>query len=178
MTVVCQHSARARRAGPDKAAAAARTMAAVTRGAMEQLRRALDELDADGSARFDPTGLVTTARASGTPVALEVHGRPRPVPSAVAWTAERTLQEALTNAARHAPGAEVDVTVVWESDALVVAVQDRSPADGVTPRTIGSGSGLIGLRERARSRGGTLEAGPTEHGFGVRVRLPLSGGSP
>jgi signal transduction histidine kinase len=143
---------------------------------MEQLRRALDELDADGSPTcFDPTGLVATARASGTPVAVNVHGQPRPVPSAVAWTAERTLQEALTNAARHAPGAEVDVTVFWESDALIVDVQDRPPATDVTPQAIGSGSGLIGLRERARSRGGTLEAGPTEKGFGVRVRLPLHG---
>lgn len=174
MTVVCLHSAGARRASPDKAATAARTMAEVTRSAMEQLRRAIDELDADDSpGRFDPTGLVATARASGTPVAVNVHGQPRPVPSAVAWTAERTLQEALTNASRHAPGAKVDVTVFWESDALIVDVQDRPLVAHVTPQAIGSGSGLIGLRERARSRGGTLEAGPTETGFGVRVRLPL-----
>jgi signal transduction histidine kinase len=174
MTVVCLHSAGARRAGPDEAATAARMMAEVTRGAMEQLRRALQELDPDDSpARFDPTGLVATARASGTPVAVHVHGRPRPVPGAVARTAERTLQEALTNTARHAPGAKVDVTVSWESDALVVDVQDRPPAAHVTQQAVGSGSGLIGLRERACSHGGTLEAGSTEKGFGVRVRLPL-----
>lgn len=176
MTVVCLHSAGARRAAPAKAATAARTMAEVTRGAMEQLRRALNELDADGApVRFDPTGLVATARASGTPVAVNVHGQPRPVPAAVAWTAERTLQEALTNAARHAPGAKVDVTVSWQSDALIVDVQDRPATADVTPQTIGSGSGLIGLRERARSRGGTLDAGPTEKGFGVRIQLPLHG---
>lgn len=178
MTVVCLHSAGARQAGPDRAAAAARTMAEVTRDAMGQLRGALDELEADGSTtRFDPTGLVATARASGTSVALDVRGEPRPVQRAVAWAAERTLQEALTNAARHAPGAQVDVTVVWESDALVVDVQDRPSTTRAAPEAIGSGSGLIGLRERARSRGGTLEAGPNELGFGVRARLPILGGS-
>lgn len=175
MTVVCLHSAGARQADGDKAAAAARMMAEVTRDAMDQLRRALHELDADDAppVHFDPTGLVATTRASGTPVTLTMLGRPRALPSAVARTAERTLQEALTNAARHAPGAAIDVTVSWEPDAVVLDIQDRPAAADASPLTAGSGAGLTGMRERAHSRGGTLEAGPTDQGFGVRLRLPL-----
>jgi signal transduction histidine kinase len=179
MTVVCLHSAGARRAGPQQTAAAARTMGAVTRDAMEQLRRALDELDSDVDPprELDPAALVDTARASGTPVTLTVHGRPRTLRASVARAAERTLQEALTNSARHAPGATIDVTVTWEPDAVVVEVRDSHGPRPVESATVGSGSGLAGLRERARSRGGTLEAGPTDTGFGVLARLPVDRGS-
>lgn len=179
MTVVCLHSAGARRAAPNDAAAAARTMVEVTRAAMEQLRRALEELDADGAppACFDPVGLVATAHASGTPVTLTVRGRPRPATTAVTRTAQRTLQEALTNAARHAPGAAVEVTISWEPEAVAIDVRNR-PAVAVSPLALGSGSGLAGLRERVRSSGGNFEAGPTELGFDVHVRLPLPWGSP
>jgi signal transduction histidine kinase len=186
LTVVCLHSAGARQAGSGEAAAAARTMGEVTRDAMEQLRRAVQDLESDDAEAggFDPAALVATARASGIRVRLSVSGQPRPVSSPVARTAERSLQEALTNAARHAPGAEVEVTVCWEADAVVLDVQDRRPGGDVAPLTIGigtgtgSGTGLVGLRERARGRGGTLEAGPTDVGFGVRVRLPLDGAAP
>jgi signal transduction histidine kinase len=80
------------------------------------------------------------------------------------------VQEALTNARRHAPGAPVRVRVDGAGTALCIEVHSRS---GHGARAAGSGHGLIGMRERVRMHGGSLEAGPASDGFLVRARLPL-----
>jgi signal transduction histidine kinase len=81
------------------------------------------------------------------------------------------VQEALTNARRHAPGADVAVRVDGAGQALCVEVLDRG---GRPARAHGGGHGIIGMRERARMHGGSLEAHPTGDGFVVRARLPLA----
>ena len=91
------------------------------------------------------------------------------------------VQEALTNAARHAPGADVTVRVRDESGWLLVEVENGpglapTTATGVEPDTdVHGGYGLVGLAERVRALGGELAAGPSRRGgFAVAARLPLS----
>ena len=88
--------------------------------------------------------------------------------------AYRLVQEALTNARRHAPGAPVDVRVVADGDAVVVEVVNGAAGPIPAPRTEASGFGLVGMRERVRLLGGRLDAGPTTRGgYALTARLPL-----
>ncbi|MFF1693009.1 sensor histidine kinase [Streptomyces sp. NPDC058257] len=87
-------------------------------------------------------------------------------------TVHRIVQEALTNAAKHAPGASVTVEV---RAATVVVTNGPAKEPGSGP---GVGSGLVGLRARVEDLGGTLDAGPHGDGFRVVARLPAEGGEP
>ncbi|MFF3498010.1 sensor histidine kinase [Streptomyces sp. NPDC003247] len=115
-------------------------------------------------------GLADTARAAGASVALTVrHGE---VPPAIGAAAYRIVQEALTNAVRHGgrDGLDVRVSVHDDGGALRVTVTD----DGAGAGSGAPGFGLVGMRERARSVGGTLEAGPRPgEGFEVTAVLPM-----
>ncbi|SEG84798.1 Signal transduction histidine kinase [Thermomonospora echinospora] len=87
--------------------------------------------------------------------------------------AYRVVQEALTNAAKHAPGAAVSVRLARSPGHTVVSVTNAAPPDGAPPVRTGGGLGLTGLRERVRLAGGTLRTGPTAgDGFQVSARLP------
>jgi signal transduction histidine kinase len=113
--------------------------------------------------------LAEAARAAGARVELSVrHGE---VPPAVGAATYRIVQEALTNAVRHGGRKDLGVRVTVDDDggALRVSVSD----DGAGAGAGAPGFGLVGMRERARSVGGTLEAGPREgEGFEVRALLP------
>jgi signal transduction histidine kinase len=85
----------------------------------------------------------------------------------------RVVQEALTNAVKHAPGAAVTVAVRVDADAAVVVVANGAGTAGETAPT-GAGQGLVGMRERAELYGGTFDAGPTtDGGFLVTATFPL-----
>jgi signal transduction histidine kinase len=117
--------------------------------------------------------LVDRVREAGLPVRLSVTGTPRPVPAGEALAAYRVVQEALTNAVRHAAGASATVSVHYADEELRVEVTDT----GGRPTTPGgSGRGLMGLRERLAVYGGTLRAGPPLTGDGYRVDavIPLA----
>jgi signal transduction histidine kinase len=116
--------------------------------------------------------LVRRAERSGMRLEVEVAGDPSRVASALEYNAYRVLQEALTNAARHAPGAGVLVRLDYQPSGLAVEVVNERPT--LTPlRTDGSGHGLRGMRERVEGSGGRLSvgAGPAG-GFAVRAWLP------
>jgi len=119
--------------------------------------------------------LVERASAGGLRVRTTLHVDTADLPPAVALSAYRIVQESLSNALRHAPGAEVDVEVVRAHDRVELAVVSGPPAaseHGLLPG--GAGQGLVGMRERAAILGGTLVAGPTAAGgFAVRAVLPL-----
>ncbi|HKA03113.1 MAG TPA: sensor histidine kinase [Acidimicrobiales bacterium] len=122
--------------------------------------------------------LVDAARASGTYVRLTVDGPVVPLSPGVDLSAYRIIQEALTNARRHAPGAAVDVAVRNGPDVLWIRVADDGP--GPTG-PIDAGHGLLGMRERAAMVGGTLRAGPGDAGgFVIEADLPVGtgGGAP
>jgi len=114
--------------------------------------------------------LLAVARAAGTRVTLSITGEPRPLPALVDLALYRVLQEALTNARRHAPDAPVAVSVRYEAEAIRLVVRN---AQARTVDATRSGHGLAGMRERIRHAGGTLMAGPTGDGdWSIDARLP------
>ena len=103
-----------------------------------------------------------------------------PLPEPVERAAYRTVQEALTNVRKHAPGAGTEVSLRTTDDRLLVSIVNGPPPRNVRPWTDlsdlpGGGHGIVGLRERATLLGGTLTTGPTaDGGFGVLLRLPVA----
>lgn len=157
-------------------------IAETCRSARGELRAALEVLRYGPDNDRDPLpglgalpDLAATARASGAPVTLEAAGTLE-APPAVGAAAYRIVQEALTNAVRHGgPRPAIRVSVREADDALHIEVTNRSARPLPDP-TGSPGFGLIGLRERARSVGGTLLAGPErDNAFTVRATLPLTG---
>jgi signal transduction histidine kinase len=111
--------------------------------------------------------------ASGTGTRLILRGAQVPLDPGVELAAYRIVQEALTNARRHAPGAAVDVELRYEDDALRVRVRDNGP--GPPPEAPAGGHGLPGMRERAAAVGGRLRTGPAAGGgFLVEATLPAT----
>lgn len=122
--------------------------------------------------------IVAGVRAAGVRVASE-GTLPMDLPPAVAEAALRIVQEGLTNAAKHAPGARVRVRLGREGDALGVAVEDGGDGRAASPGLGGSGLGLAGLAEAAAALGGWLAAGPVPTGgWAVRAELPLAVAAP
>ncbi|MFG3282825.1 sensor histidine kinase [Streptomyces sp. NPDC048111] len=120
--------------------------------------------------------LVTAARAAGNSVDLRIGGEPRPLAAAGDHAAYRIVQEALTNAYKHAPGAPITVELRYEPDSLVVEVVNGvvgAAAAGQTGEVVSGGQGLTGLHERARLVGGMVHTGATgDGGFRVAGVLP------
>lgn len=119
----------------------------------------------------------TIARiAHGSTAGFQIQGEPGEVRVEVAQAVIRTAQEAITNAHRHAPGAEVNLLLDYTDRLIRLTVTDTGTAEpGARPNHSGSGMGLVGMRERASLLGGTLYAGPAEPpspGWTVRLELP------
>jgi signal transduction histidine kinase len=126
-------------------------------------------MDRRAPARLRDIGrLLESARAAG----LEVHAKTEEtggLPAAVDLSAYRIVQEALTNVVKHAPGSRAEVRVGRSSRTLVIEVIN----EGVGAVAVGSGRGLLNMRERAHAVGGVLEAGPSPTGrWRVRAELP------
>jgi signal transduction histidine kinase len=106
---------------------------------------------------------------------LEISGKPRPVPADVAFMVRRIVQEAITNAAKHAPGSPVAVQVDFQPSSLDVSVTDDGRPPDVEPSVLagtGGGYGLEGMRERAELIGARLSAGPHGRGWQVHLSIP------
>jgi signal transduction histidine kinase len=108
--------------------------------------------------------------SSGVTARLTVHGTERPLSAIAGMAVYRLVQESLTNAGKHAPGAEAAVTFDYRADSLAVTVINSAGRD--TDRTVGVGQGLRGMRERIAQTGGTVSAGPTADGWRVEARVP------
>jgi signal transduction histidine kinase len=111
---------------------------------------------------------------------IEIAGQLDGVSGAVAEAVFRTVQEALTNARKHAPGALVRVSVRASDGDLIVAVEDDAAELTLVPAPhslsqSGGGFGLVGMRERAEQLGGELETGFTGRGWRVRLKVPIGG---
>jgi signal transduction histidine kinase len=119
----------------------------------------------------DLPALAEKLRRAGLPTDLVVHGEPETLTPGVELTAYRVVQEALTNALKHAGPATARVTVIYEPQALRLEISDDGPG---TSSQQGGGHGLVGMRERVALYGGRLEVGPRAGGgFSVCARLPL-----
>ncbi|MDQ3823425.1 MAG: hypothetical protein M3321_09320, partial [Actinomycetota bacterium] len=109
-------------------------------------------------------------RAAGLPVDIVVEGEPRRLPPGADLAAYRIVQEALTNALKHAGAARAEVAIRYGPDALDLSVTN----DGRVRRNGRLGHGLVGMRERVALYGGEFEAGPRrEGGYAVRASLPM-----
>nr|WP_281374276.1 histidine kinase [Micromonospora jinlongensis] len=166
---------------PAPAAAEFVAIAASARDALTDMRRLLGVLRSESSGPqtapqpdlADLDAMVDAARRAGLPVTLDAgpvdDGQ---VPAPVGLAAYRIVQEGLANAARHAVGAAVRVTVRAGHSGLEVRVEN-SPADARPTADGGPGHGLTGMRERATSLGGTFTAGPLpDGGYAVAAELP------
>jgi signal transduction histidine kinase len=157
---------------------------AIAREALTEMRRLLGVLrgaDADPERAPQPGmerlgGLVAAVQGAGLTVDVRVVGDQRPLPPAVELSAYRVLQEALSNALRHAPGAAATVEVAYEPERLRLRVgNDQPPVPSVQPAPGVAGHGIVGMRERAAMLGGSLSAGPTgDGGYLVEAVLPLA----
>ncbi|KAA6222842.1 hypothetical protein CP973_13735 [Streptomyces albofaciens JCM 4342] len=116
--------------------------------------------------------LTAGAAAAGLAVELHVDGVADGLAEAVEQTAHRVVQEALTNVAKHAPGARATVHVTHRPTETEVVVRNGPPTRPAAGRPPGSRRGLIGLDERVRSAGGSFRSGPYGAGFTVAARIP------
>jgi signal transduction histidine kinase len=165
-----------------------------SREALTEMRRLLGVLRSEGErvpvapqpSLADLSTLVDGARAAGTPVEFTVEGELTGVPAAAELSAYRVVQESLSNAARHAAGAPVELVLRRTAEELTVRVRNGpGPAGAAPSRRAGPadptnepGQGIRGMRERVTMLGGHLSAHPTgDGGFEVRATLPLEGHS-
>ena len=157
--------------------------------ALSELRRVLGVLRAEDdhseAAGHDPqptlerlAGLLANVRSAGIEAELRTTGTPVPLPAAVELSAYRIVQEALSNALRHAPGSTVRVEVGHGPKTLTVRIVNTA-SERPAPPSPGAGHGLLGMRERAAVLDGELTAGHTaDGGYEVMARLPVGRPSP
>lgn len=179
--VVQAEAARYLTAAPEKLDQALTAVTDTGRRAVTDLRHLLDLLNPDhgGEARTPPVGrlltLVEQTRRAGQPVEFAEEGAPEESTGSADLVAYRVVQEALTNALKHAYGSPTSVRVSHGRNEIAVEVDTE--ASGVPPAVGGSGRGLEGLRERVGVLGGEFSAGQSgDGGFAVRARIPA--GSP
>ncbi|MGY5031284.1 sensor histidine kinase [Streptomyces sp. 900116325] len=141
---------------------------ALSKGAGHAPQPTLDRLDE----------LLANVRGAGLVVTTATTGTPRPLPPSVELSAFRIVQEALSNAMRHAPGAQVRVETAHGAAGLTVRITNTAP-DGPAAPSRGMGHGLLGMRERAAMLGGELVTGGTpDGGYEVTAILPVSAPDP
>lgn len=163
------------------------SIAASARESLGEMRRLLQVLRSEGTEgeRAPQPGLdrlqqlVEATVRAGLPAELSLPAGLTGLPQAVDLSAYRIVQEALANVVRHAPGARTRVSVSSDGAHLTVLVVNGPPEQTGSPRepleTTGTGHGLVGMRERVRLTGGTLDTGPLpDGGFRVAARLPLA----
>ena len=170
---------------PERTIRCAELVAAIAREGLAELGRLVGPLDDPAAEAAPPSlahvdALAARARDAGQPVELRVEGEPATLPGGVDLAAYRIVQEALTNASKHAAGARAEVVVRYARHAVEVEVADDGAAAAAaragSATATGGGHGLIGIRERVALYGGTLDVGrrPTG-GFRLRARLPIGG---
>jgi signal transduction histidine kinase len=176
---------------PEPARAEFVAIAGSAREALTDMRRLLGVLRSETDSAptapqpglADVPELVAAARRVGVEVTYRDSAQASAPDGPVGLAAYRIVQEALANAARHAPGAPVDVTVTDDGGSVQVRVVSAATVGGAHPAAVGgadpaggvagAGLGLAGMRERAALLGGTLDAGPTgDGGFAVAATLP------
>jgi signal transduction histidine kinase len=168
---------------PEQCREALESISDVGRQALADTRRLLSVLrteEAAAARSLQPgieeiTDLVDRAAATGLAAPLTVRGDPVPVAAGLALSAYRIVQEAITNAVKHAQGATtVAVELTWTPSHLGIAVTDDGKGEGGSAGAA-SGFGLTGIHERAAACGGTATSGPRQHGgWMVTATIPIT----
>ncbi|WP_341358969.1 histidine kinase [Georgenia sp. M64] len=191
MVTLAEGAAASLERSPDQARRALAELAETGRTALTDTRRIVGVLRADLPApsdgitgpagvgesplapqpgQHDVAGLVDRFRSAGLPVRLAEQGPALPDEAGLQLAVYRIVQEALTNVLRYARlSPRIDVSLVRSAGSVVIEVDND--AGGAGTAAAGSGHGLIGIRERAAVYGGTVDAGPTPHGWQVRATL-------
>ncbi|GAB6902628.1 sensor histidine kinase [Kineosporia succinea] len=160
------------------------TTVTMARSALEETRRLLGTMPASPERQPVPDlrsldGLVSQVRATGLPVTLEVEGDPpgELASSGLQLTVYRLVQEALTNSMKHAQGAtRTVVRLGYRPEAIEILIEDDGRGGSGVESADGRGRGILGMRQRVQSFGGTLEAGPASRGgWRVSAGFPLTG---
>ncbi|TDE98853.1 two-component sensor histidine kinase [Occultella glacieicola] len=186
--IVVQAAAAERLIGADPARAreSMRWIRTQGRETLDNLRLVVGLLRGEGGAEQTPQpgladvdDLIDGARAAGARVSARVDGEPWDLGPTAELTLYRVLQEALSNARRHAPGRGIDIRREYTPSACVLTVRNPAtpppPADG---RPAATGHGLVGMRERAQMLHGDLSAGPVAGGaWQVQLTIPRPGGT-
>jgi signal transduction histidine kinase len=155
------------------------TIEHIGRGALTEMRRLVGMLRSDAADPLAPQPglgdvptLVDQVIAAGLPVDLRIEGEARQLPVGIELSAYRIVQEALTNALKHAGRAHASVAIRYGPDSLELEICDDGP--GSEAPVPGGGHGLVGMRERVALYGGWFDArGDPGGGFAVRVLLPV-----
>jgi signal transduction histidine kinase len=155
------------------------TIERIGRDALTEMRRLVGMLRSDAGDPLAPQPrlhdlptLVSQVSEAGLPVELNVEGERRELPVGIELSAYRIVQEALTNALKHAGDARATIRVQYRPDTLELEVVDTGAGNGTG--TPGGGHGLVGMRERVALCGGRFDAGRLpDGGFAVHVLLPL-----
>ena len=170
---------------PEQAREALNTIKEASRSTLQELRALVGVLrEGDGAAaplapaptlrRLDD--LIDAVRDAGVDITVDYARPAGPLPATVDVAAYRILQEALTNAIKHAGTASVQVSVRRAGPNLELTVTNSRNGHAAPTLPVGAGHGIPGMRERATAVGGSLEAGPLpDGGFQVRAALPVSG---
>src|SRR5512132_1234373 len=171
---------------PQEAAKALAAIEATSRAALEELRRLLGVLRQEDEPQgalapvpglADLDSLLAEVGKAGLVVKLQINGTRPPLPAGVDLSAYRIVQEALTNVVKHAGPAHAQVVVGYRDQDVTVEVIDdgRGAVPSASDGRVGTGHGLIGMRERVQVFGGDLQTGPRPGGgFRVAARLPLA----
>ncbi len=174
IAIQSEAAASALRVDPSRATDPIEAIRQTAHRAGAEMRSILGMLDLDGGEpppAPDISGVKEIARRASTlgiDNTLEVHGSPWPNSPNIYLALHRVVQEALTNAGRHAPGSAVDIAINWQSDHVSIRVTNQ-----VTGTVSGPGYGTRGMHERARLLGGTFDAGARPDGsYVVTMRLP------
>jgi signal transduction histidine kinase len=172
---------------PARAAETAAVIGDMGRQALDELRQVIGVLRLGEEAyplevprQEEIRELVAQSRAAGLRVNLVMECADGTMPPAVARTAYRVIQEALTNVHKHAGHADTEVLLRHVPAAIEMRVRNAPPEPGRLGHALPSGgNGLIGLRERVTALGGAFDAGPAaDGGFLVHARIPLPSGGP
>ncbi|RIV41412.1 sensor histidine kinase [Micromonospora radicis] len=181
MGVLATGVRRVLRRDPDAADEAVGTIEETSRATLRELRRLLDVLrtESEPAAELAPQpglagieALTEQVSEAGLPVTLTVAGTPGALEEGEALTVYRIVQEALTNALKHAGTATAQVRVSFTGDAVEVEVTDTGRGPAPTPQRVGHG--LVGMRERVALYGGILHTGARSGGgYRVYARIPV-----
>ena len=168
---------------PDRAAESLNTIETTARQSLSDMERMLGILrpPEDEAPPYGPQpslgqvdSLAEQFTDAGLPVAVNVSGEPHKLPTSLDLSAYRIVQEALTNALKHAGPARSRVAISYLADKLELDIVDDGQGSGDDGHVAGGGQGLIGMRERVSLFGGELDVGPAaEGGFRVHASLPF-----